>query len=164
VSIPDLFEPLVGLPTWGVSNFHGSMFMIEFGQPRLVLEEQKALPLHLENGPHRAPMRHTAAVGDWTLEILYCEWELQLGEEVLAHCETPEPFMARALRFLQGQVLLGVIADEANARTSFRFDLNGTLTTRPASAPYRHEAELWTLLAPGKAWSLCEDGILRTGE
>jgi hypothetical protein len=154
VSISRAFEPIMGLPCWGVTRFHGSMLMIEFGEPRLSVEEPRSVPLRLEVGPEHGLARRVSAVGQWTLEILSCDWELRLGPDVIAHHETQDPFMARALRHFEGQALNDASVDEIAACTTFAFDLGATLTTRPAQQMRAKDAgEHWTLRSPDGSWT-----------
>ena len=52
----------------------------------------------------------------------------------LAHCESDDLTMARALRVLNGQALTEVDVEPADGRTRFSFDLGCTLLTWPAEA------------------------------
>lgn len=140
------------------------MLQLEFGQPRLDVGQPKERLLRLASHATRVPMRRARAVGEFTLEILYCQWDIRLDDEVVAHCESDEHLMARVLRFLDGQELTGVSFDDMAMETTFLFDLGARLTTSPALEPYGNDAALWTLHAPGGAWSLGEDGTVRTGE
>jgi len=91
-----------------------------------------------------------SVAGQWTLTIEQCGWELRNNHEVLAHSESGDPTMRRALRVLEGQALAAVHAEPVTGATDFEFDLGTTLSTKPYaqdSEPGEHD-ELWDLRSP----------------
>jgi hypothetical protein len=97
-------------------------------------------------------MQRSAHVcGDWALTITYCEWSVLLEGAPLAHCESSDTTIARALGVLNGQALSSVKVDPATAATTFTFDLGCVLATHAAPAgSYDDDGpeEQWILAQP----------------
>jgi len=56
---------------------------------------------HVDGVPKTSLRRRVSIHGEWTLMIELCEWELQLGSDVLAGSDLSHPRIDRALRVLQ---------------------------------------------------------------
>jgi hypothetical protein len=126
------------------------MLMIEFGTATVEISQPTMCPVYLGDPPLTALRRRTSVHGEWTLTIALCEWELSLDHTVLAHSESVQPFMNRALTVMRGQALSAVSVDAASGASEFTWDLGAVLRTRPAPAgTYDDEpAEQWTLRRP----------------
>jgi hypothetical protein len=75
--------------------------------------------------------------GQWHLWIYCCEWSLTLDGTPLAHNESADLTMRRALRVLNGQKLTAVDIEPTDGRTRLTFDLGCFLLTRPGAAGLR---------------------------
>ena len=72
-----VFEPLFGSPCWQIANFHGSMLMIEFGNPTVQIEEAVIRPTPLPDRQGGALRRRVTVLGEWTLTIEQCQWGIE---------------------------------------------------------------------------------------
>ncbi len=138
---------------------------MEFGEPHLQVGLVKEKRLHIEGAPGRAPGRFTRFGGRWHLWVYCCDWHLELDGVELAHNESDDATMNRALHFLDGQQVREVRIDPSNAATTFRFDLGCTLRTRPSSPGiYDPLVEQWFLHEwDGDVLSVREDGMFTHG-
>jgi hypothetical protein len=89
----------------------------------------------------RARTRRSTVGGHWHLWIYCCHWSL-LGDTQLAHSESDDTTVHRALHVLDGQALTAVKVEPADGRTQFTFDLGCSLLTCPDPARHlpRHRA------------------------
>jgi hypothetical protein len=102
----------------------------------------------------RLATRLVAVHGAWHLWIYCRAWRLTHPMRPLAHSGSRPQRIDRALAVLDGQALISVVVD-ADARTSFTFDLGCTLLTWP----YDHQSEQWLLYEPdGRALTVRADG------
>lgn len=158
--VVDVFGPLFGTPAWQVTNFHGSMLMIEFGLPTVEIGEPTMRPTHLTGGPASALQRSANVLGEWTLTIEQCSWDLNMKGQRVADSESVEPTMSRALRVLRGQALSSVKVDRQGVTTEFAFDLGAVLLARTYQDSGDAEPDvMWTLRSPdGKVLAVRDDG------
>jgi len=153
-----LVDPLLGVPSWQVTNFHGSMLMLEFGTVTVEFGATAERPTRLPDGPPSAMHRPVQVRGDWTLSVEMCDWSIRLGDRTVASCESVDPTMSRVLKLLKGQALTEMVVAPVNGATEFRFDLGATLVLQPGSWPEDHEPhELWTLRAPDDRYVAVRD-------
>ena len=162
--ISEAFRPVLGLPSWDVKKGHGSFITMQFGQPELRIKEPRLLPVFLDRAPAQTMVRSTEIYGQWHLWIYGCVWSLTLDTVELAHCESEDATIVRALRALNGQVLTSVEVDPADGSSTFAFDLFCVLSTHPA----QHQGadgepiEQWMLYQPsGQVLSVRGDGRYR---
>jgi hypothetical protein len=143
-----LVDPLLGIPSWQVTNFNGSMLLIEFGAVTVEFGATAERPTRLTGGPPVALHRPVQVRGEWTLSVEMCDWSIRLGDRTVATCETVDPTMARVLKLIKGQALADVVAAPVDGATEFRFDLGAVLRLAPGSWPDDEPHELWTLRTP----------------
>jgi len=129
--ITDLMRPAVGKPCWLVEHGYGSFVTMEFGEPQVEIGRTILLPVHIEGVPERSPRRLASVRGDWHLWIYCCDWSLTLNGIQLAHNESDDITMNRALGMLNGQILTAVEI-EPGSGTTFSFDLGCSFRTCPA--------------------------------
>jgi len=153
--IDEAFGPVYGQPSWLVRRGHGSFVTLEFGEPRLdVGEPKQRLHVFSTKVHERLATRLVAVHGAWHLWIYCCAWRLTHPMRPLAHSGSRPQRIDRALAVLDGQALISVVVD-ADARTSFTFDLGCTLLTWP----YDHQSEQWLLYEPdGRVLTVRADG------
>lgn len=159
--ISEAFDPVLGLPSWDVKKGHGSFVTMQFGAPELRIEEPRSLPVFLGGAPTRTMIRSAQIYGQWYLWIYGCVWSLTLDTVELAHCESDDITMARALRVLNGQALTGIDVDEADGSSTFAFDLGCVLATHPARAEEPDDEPIgqWMLYQPsGQVLTVRGDG------
>ena len=68
-SIVELFQSLIGLPSWNVMNGHGGFLTIEFGTPRLEIREPRDVPNVLPRVRQLFLRRLVSLHGQWHLWI-----------------------------------------------------------------------------------------------
>lgn len=141
-------NPMLDLPAWGVRQGHGSFLTFDFGEPKLEVTER----LSAEKG-----LRRSAFVrGEWHLWIYCCHWMVLEDGEQLASSEDGETLIARATATLNGQKLLGISVEPNGARSTFTFDLGGSLETRPYGGDPLEEQ--WMILTQTEAFKYRADG------
>lgn len=96
--IADFVEPVLGRPSWLVRRGHGSFVTMEFGEPEVDVREPRLMPVFIEGAPAKTNQRYSFVGGEWHLWIYCCRWSLTLDGVQLAHCESDDLTMARALR------------------------------------------------------------------
>jgi hypothetical protein len=166
IDILSEFEPLLGFPAWKVQNGYGSFITMEFGEPMLRIDEARLRPVFIEGAPKETRQRLAIVRGTWHLWIYCCSWSLLLDGLQIAHNESEQLTMNRALHVLNGQRLSKVSVIET-ANTRFEFDLGCVLDTSPAApGTYDDEpVEQWLLYQPsGRALSLRGDGAVTSGD
>ena len=136
----------------------------EFGEPELEVREPHLGIVHIDGAPPKALQRHTAVHGQWHLWVYCCDWSLSLNDTQIAHNESDDITLTRALRVLNGQAITAVSVDPSSGATHFAFDLGCTLATTPATAgTYSVEpVEQWFLYQPsGHVLTVRGDGKYR---
>jgi hypothetical protein len=119
---------------------------MEYGDPHVDVRKPLLLPASIEGAPAKALQRHASVHGEWHLWIYCCQWSLLLEDIQLAHNESDDVTMARALGLLNGQVLQAVDIEPDDGRTKFTFDLGCSLLTCPSQPGIYDE--------PGEQWKL----------
>jgi len=132
--IAEFVSPVLGRPSWLVKRGHGSFVTAEFGSPEVEIREPRLMPVSIEGAPAQTRQRSSFVHGQWHLWIYCCQWSLMLEDVQLAHCESDDLTMHRALHVLNGQALTAVEIEPSDGRTRFNFDLGCTLLTLPAEA------------------------------
>ena len=140
---------------------------MEYGEPQVDVRKPLLLPLSIEGAPAKTLQRLAFVHGEWHLWIYCCEWSLRLKDVQLAHNESDDVTMDRALGVLNGQVLQAVDIEPDDGRTRFTFDLGCSLLTCPAPPGiYGDEpVEQWKLYSrPGPVLVVREDGRYSIGD
>jgi hypothetical protein len=110
----------------------------------------------------RVPAATAQRGGHWHLWIYCCHWSLLLGDTQLAHSESDDTTIHRALHVVDGQALTGVKVQPADGRTWFTFDLGCSLLTCPDPPGTCHGTEptvQWYLyLRSGPVLAIRDDG------
>jgi hypothetical protein len=119
----DAFAPLVGVPSWLVRKGNGSFVTLEFGEPKVVIGEPRMSRLSIDGAPPEAMRRSARVQGQWHLWIYCCRWSLSLDTTELAHNESDDITIERALHLLNGQAITAVTVSPADGSTKFTFDL-----------------------------------------
>jgi hypothetical protein len=133
---------------------------MEFGEPRVEVSGPVLMDVFIEGAPERSLQRSAFVHGDWHLWVYCCRWSLALEGTRLAHEESDDITIGRALAALNGQFLTAVQI-EPDSRTTFTFDLGCAFLTYPAPAgTYGDEpAEQWRWYArPGLVAAVRDDG------
>ena len=147
--VSEVLRPVLGRTSWLVKRGHGSFITMEYGEPHVEVRKPRLFSVPIEGAPAKALQRRAVVHGDRHLWIYCCEWSLQLESIQLAHNESGNFTMNRALRVLDGQVLQAIDIEPDDGRTRFTFDLGCSLLTWPARpGTYRNEpAGQWMLYA-----------------
>jgi hypothetical protein len=165
IDIAAEFQPLLGLHAWGVSHGYGSFVTLEFGDPELRVHKSRLVPISIEGAPSKTQSRVVKTRGQWHLWVYCCDWSISLNGVQLAHNESDDARIARALSILNGQILTNVSLSGI-AETKFDFDLGTALTTWP-SPPDSYDGEdveQWYLYEPdGQVLALRSDGYVSLG-
>jgi hypothetical protein len=135
---------------------------MNFGEPHVEVSPARIMPLHIDGAPARAMRRSAHVRGDWHLWIYQCAWTLALSGITLAHSESDQATIRRALRALNGQALIRVQIDPDEGRTEFAFDLGCDLTAFQYPEHDGDEPdELWMLFEPsGQVVTTRSDGTI----
>ena len=131
------FRPLLAKPCWNAKRGVGSFLTFEFGDPSLRVRE----PIG------KLTSRLVIPVGTWHLWIHSCDWRIHNGGELIAHSESIDSDISRAIAFLDGQAVSQIPEFDATAgQWMFWFDLGGVLTTKPYDAQVSDDQ--WLLFEP----------------
>jgi hypothetical protein len=84
----------------------------------------------------RVPQRFAQVYGEWHLWIYMCAWSLSWRDREIAHSESADLEMNRALSLLNGQSLIAVTAGGADGRSSLR-STSVRIGDSPERAPRR---------------------------
>ena len=146
-------RPMLGLPAWNVGQGHASCLTFEFGTPKLEVTERYSL----EKGTRRSAHVH----GQWHLWIFCCHWRVMQNGTQLAWSEDTTDIIRRAAATLNGQKLLDLTVIAEDGRSTFTFDLGGSLETWP----YGDDAadEQWMILGRADAFGYRADGSYSCG-
>ena len=133
---------MLGLPAWNVKQGHGSFLTLEFGEPKLEMNER--------HPPEQGTRRSAHVHGQRHLWIYCCHWRVLQNGTQLAWSEDANDVIGRATATMNGRKLLdlSVVADDG--RSTFTFDLGGSLETWP----YGDDAtdEQWMILSRAEAF------------
>ena len=139
---------MLGLPAWGVKQGHGSFLTFEFGEPALEVTEWKSAEKNLR--------RLAFVQGRWHLWIYCCNWRAFHDGAPLAWSEDTNDIIGRAAATLNGQKLTSVCLDTKQGRSTFAFDLGGSLETWPSGEDATDEQ--WSILGNSDAFAYRADG------
>jgi hypothetical protein len=165
-ALAEAFEPVYGTPSWGVKRGVGSCLTLDFGTPRVEIDDVREFSAYV--GPERMPVpRRIAQVkGEWFLWIYWCDWSLSWNDREIANSESEDLVIDRALHVLNGQSLTKVSAGAGDGTSTFSFDLSCTLQTRPAPPDDYAEddrQEEWMFFhPPGRVLTLYGNGRLES--
>ncbi len=143
--IGSVFAPVLGKPGWNVRAGYGSAFMLEFGEPHLEVREPAASTSDSEKVQRLLAKRHVTVLGEWSLLIEFCGWQVLQNEIPVATSDAEPPNIKAIVDTLDGQCLTSVSGDGACGTSRFAFDLGGVIETA------RFDDELlgdWFLLTP----------------
>ena len=160
--VEDAVAPLVGVPSWLVRNGNGSFVTLEFGQPKVVIGEPRMSRLSIDGAPPGAMRRSARVQGQWHLWIYCCFWSLSLDTTQIAHNESDDVTIERALHLLNGQAITAVTISPVDGSTKFSFDLGCVMTTTPAPEHVYSSTtvEQWMLYQPsGEVLTIRSDGM-----
>jgi len=161
VIIEETFGKLLGIPSWGVKQGHGSFLTFEFGQP--FLEVGEVLD-HADRPQFPATRSRLVYVhGEWHLWVYCCSWVIQHEDKSIAHSESPREAIQIACSVLNGQSLTAVEVRPATGTTEFTFDLGGRLET--SGEGYEKTDTSWMLFRPDRrTFSYRSDGYYSLAE
>jgi hypothetical protein len=140
---------MFGLIAWSVSQGHGSFLTFEFGEPKLEVAMHQ-LP---ENGFSRSANLR----GQFHLWIYCCHWRALQDVTQLAWSEDAPDVIGSATARLNGQRLVAIKVEPTNGRSTFTFDLGGSLETWPYGDDPTDEQ--WIILTGGEAFAYRADGL-----
>jgi len=140
------FEPLLGLPCWGVHWEAALNLSMNFGQPYLNVREPYRSAARLVRVRQRAASRRVTVRGPWWLWIHGASWKLSLRELDPVTGTASSRRIQQALAFLDGQQLKTVEVSAAAGATRFSFDLGGLLEVRRLGP--RKKIDMWILYTP----------------
>jgi hypothetical protein len=165
-AVAEAFEPVYGTPSWSVRRGIGSFLTFEFGPPSLEIDDVRELPAHVGGEFIPVPRRLAYVHGEWHLWIYMCAWSLSWRDREIAHSESDDLEIDRALGVLNGQSLTKVSAGAPDGTSSFVFELSCVLSTRP-TRPYDaaedYDRDEWMFFhPPGRVLKLYGDGRLES--
>lgn len=137
-----ILRALVGQPIWNMRRSHGSCFLAEFGVVKKII----TLPARSLGDGRLTPERRVP-VGEWSLLVERCAWQIKVAEDVTSHLDEDHPHMQGVMDKLESQVVVRVVLDEALLTLAFA---NGSLLELgPAAAMQdRAIADQWVLYRP----------------
>jgi hypothetical protein len=142
------FRPVMGMPCWNVKPGQGSFLTLEFGQPRIEFREPREAKHSKSLKIKKLYARRGVILhGEWHLWIYCCYWNFFLNGQFIGDSNS-EKGIQDTVRELNGQKLVGVVANHLPGRSVFEFDLGGRLTTRPYDKPYESPSPQWMLFEP----------------
>jgi hypothetical protein len=143
--------PMLGLPAWNVKQGVGSFLTLEFGEPKLKVQEWQSR----EEGPQRSAHVH----GAWHLWIYCCRWHILRDGGVFVRSQDEDAKIARGAAFLNGQKLNAI--DSRKGQSRFAFDRGGVLETWP----YGNDPSLeqWTIMTETEAFAYRADDCFSLG-
>ena len=153
------FGPVLGSPCWNVKPGQGAFITLEFGQPQIDFREPREAT-HAKSPRIKKlyARRGVTLRGEWHLWIYCCYWNFFLNGQFIGDSQS-EKGIQNSVRELNGQKLIGVVANHLPGRSVFEFDLGGRLTTRPYDKPYETPSPQWMLFEPsGNVLTFRADG------
>lgn len=130
-------QKLSGLCCWNVVNGYGSWISLNFGDPRLEISG----PNPNSTVQNRRDCRKAVLKGDFWLWIDMCHWDIYFKNKKIAHSESRQKTIDKALQIIDGQILKRVEILLNPVRTNFIFDLGGEIRAYPYDEKKNYE--LW---------------------
>lgn len=157
----DMFDPLINEPVWGVRRTHGSLLMMEFGEPHREVRQPKPVADNASERVRRSlARRRVHLVGAWTLEVLFAHWEARTKDAGDATDKSEPERISEVLAEFDGQALIKVREGQTSGSTVFEFDLGASITIRPTSE-LDAASDQWCLHAyQGPITARRNDGVL----
>jgi hypothetical protein len=151
-----IFDPLLGLPCWGVKSGYGTFLTLEFGEPR----EHIFGPLKSDSKNSKVrellAKRQVFVHGEWHLWIYCCRWRVLVGDEVVGFSDldgSTKDWMEKAAVALEGKTLVDVSLDPQRVTSASRFqstrDSKRSLQRRQPAVATVHAGWLGSLLRSG---------------
>lgn len=107
----DFFSPFMGLPVWGSTKGHGSFVTFNLGKPSVEFTKLG---------------KYTK--GELFIWLYCCFWRItNKRDEELAHCESKDERINKAVEFIDGQKLISINIQPAKLRMVLDFDLGGRI-------------------------------------
>ena len=132
--ISETLSKMRGKNAWGLARTHGSMFFLEFGEPRGV------------SGRNRVH-------GEWHLLVECCRWHISKDNAAVLDCEDDQLFIDSTFE----QTHLGQLVDarlgRATGDLTLRFSNDQLLSISGDPETYEIDSTEWLLFTPDeKAW------------
>ena len=153
--IEDTFRPVYGLPCWNVHCGYGSFLTMEFGEPRLLIDETMLNTPSLK-GRLRRRRRLVKVTGQWHFWLEQCQWFVFQDGRRQGSWHNDHT-VCRAIAALGGQKLVSVTVNRLMGRSHFEFDLGARLFTRPYGRSNDAQMGQWHLYEPD-GWVLTFQG------
>ncbi len=127
-------DSLIGKICWGNWWDNQAGTGLNFGEPRLVLWENK-----------ERTERKVWTEGECNLHLTLCSWKIENVGEKSVLLSSPKKKINIALRRLEGQKITKIEFDNTNGKTIFNFDLGSKLTCRRFDSD--PESTLWSFIS-----------------
>lgn len=142
--IERVLRKLYGRPCWRATQGYASFLTLEFGKPHLEVHEPTVATGCVSAKVRKNLARRRVFIhGEWHLWIYRCDWEVFSGAKRVGDSRTSAR-ISRAAKFLDGQKLISLSISPRKVQCVFKFDLGGTLKTRPLD----EDGEQWKLFDP----------------
>jgi hypothetical protein len=96
-AVAEAFAPLYGLPSWRVERGVGSFLTLDFGEPRVRIDEVKDVPAYVGTDFMPVPRRIAGVLGEWHIWIYWSAWSLSWRDHEIATSESTDLEIDRAL-------------------------------------------------------------------
>jgi hypothetical protein len=124
--------------------------MFDFGEPHVhvgdVREHSRAIIS--SKLTIKSQIRTAYVCGEWHLWVSCCAWSIAVDGRQLAHSESSDERIRRAVYLLNGQAISQVEVNPSNGRSRFGFDLGGELRTWSYDEPDEKPSNQWFLFDP----------------
>ena len=151
------FGSLSGLPCWNAQRGYSSFITFDSGQPHLEIREP--VP---DSRREYLRRRLVTVRGDHHLWIEQCDWSLREQSTELAHSESDNETISRALSRLDGAKLETVGASPTRGEFIFKFEFGFVVQTQ-RYADFGPGDPIWHLYSPGNVVSYLASGALEFG-
>jgi hypothetical protein len=152
-----VFEPLLGMPCWGLSWDCNTGLHLDFGRPQLLIGEAQPIAGPTLGATGQPRQRHVEVEGQWRLWI-NGHWKLSLSsEEAPVRSSSSWSAIQPAIARLEGQELRSLTIRADTGATRFEFDLGGILEARRQDRG--DDFAIWDLVTPdGRMLQVRGDG------
>jgi hypothetical protein len=152
-----LLAPLFGTPCWQIKYDSQLGLDLSFGTPYLEVREPRVVASELESVRTRFAQRQVFVKATCWLWVQIASWTVTLADGRTATPNTSAKRRGIAFANLEGEKVIGVAIEAETGRTTFSFDLGGSLEVR--RFPAAEDDVLWTLYKPnGYCFSVRSDG------